>query len=214
MNLEECPLSKEELLKLVEEEAAMRVSASFLEQVGHQWVDNIYIFLKFLGGTRGKRGHDRWNHGHPENAGGSCEETWASSWDGRRGADCSDVVPRGPTILGPSCSGTLGLGLTSNYWRSKVKHNIMSEGVLSSGDLLPDVTLWTLDGCHAKLSKTGGIQVHRQTWRIPQRLKHVQLLRWSWQVHTHDHLCEASSQFGKCWLPTTALRRSPSPLSI
>ena len=36
MNLEECPLSKEELLKLVEEEAAMRVSASFLEQVGHQ----------------------------------------------------------------------------------------------------------------------------------------------------------------------------------
>jgi len=45
----------------------------------------------------------------------------------------------------------------------QVKHNIMSEGVLSSGDLLPDVTLWTLDGCHAKLSKTGGIQVHRQT---------------------------------------------------
>ena len=36
MNLEECPLSKEELLKLVEEEAAMRVSASFLEQVRHQ----------------------------------------------------------------------------------------------------------------------------------------------------------------------------------
>ena len=36
MNLEECPLSKEELLKLVEEEAAMRVSASFLEQVGYQ----------------------------------------------------------------------------------------------------------------------------------------------------------------------------------
>ena len=36
MKLEECPLSKEELLKLVEEEAAMRVSASFLEQVGHQ----------------------------------------------------------------------------------------------------------------------------------------------------------------------------------
>ena len=40
-----------------------------------------------------------------------------------------------------------------------MKHNIMSEGVLSSGDLLPDVNLWTLDGCHAKLSKTGGIQV-------------------------------------------------------
>ena len=36
MNLEECPLSKEELLKLVEEEAAMRVSASFLLEVGNQ----------------------------------------------------------------------------------------------------------------------------------------------------------------------------------
>ena len=33
MDLEECPLSKEELLELVEEEATMRVSASFLEQV-------------------------------------------------------------------------------------------------------------------------------------------------------------------------------------
>ena len=36
MNMEECPLSKEELLKLVEEEAAMRVSASFLWEVGNQ----------------------------------------------------------------------------------------------------------------------------------------------------------------------------------
>ena len=33
MDLEECPLSKEELLELVEEEATIRVSASFLEQV-------------------------------------------------------------------------------------------------------------------------------------------------------------------------------------
>ena len=33
MDLEECPLSKEELLRLVEEEAALRISASFLEQV-------------------------------------------------------------------------------------------------------------------------------------------------------------------------------------
>ena len=158
MNLEECPLSKEELLKLVEEEDAMRVSASFLEQVGHQWVDNIYIFLKFLGGTRGKRGQDRWNHGYPENARESGEETWVSSWDGPRGEDCSDVVPRGPTILGPSCSGTLSFGLTSNYCRKKVKHNIMSEGALSPGDLLPDVTLWNLDVNPAKLRKTG-IQV-------------------------------------------------------
>ena len=40
----------------------------------------------------------------------------------------------------------------------KVKHNIMSEGVLSPGDLLPDVTLWTLGGGQIKLKKTG-IQV-------------------------------------------------------
>ena len=33
MDLEECPLSKEELLELVEQEANIRVSASFLEQV-------------------------------------------------------------------------------------------------------------------------------------------------------------------------------------
>ena len=117
MNLEECPLSKQELLKLVKEEAAMRVSASFLWEVGNQWVDNICIFLKFLGGTRGKRGQDRWNHGYPENARESGEETWASSWDGPRHEDCSDVVPRGPTILGPSCSGTSSFGLTSNYCR-------------------------------------------------------------------------------------------------
>ena len=40
----------------------------------------------------------------------------------------------------------------------KVKHNIMSEGVLSPEDLMPDVTLWTLDGGQVKLKKTG-IQV-------------------------------------------------------
>ena len=34
MDLGECPLSKEELLQLVEEEAALRISASFLEQGG------------------------------------------------------------------------------------------------------------------------------------------------------------------------------------
>ena len=34
--MEECPLSKEELLRLVEEEAAMRISASFLDQVGRE----------------------------------------------------------------------------------------------------------------------------------------------------------------------------------
>ena len=41
--LEECPLSKEELLRLVEEEAALRISASFLEQVGQGVVSNTFI---------------------------------------------------------------------------------------------------------------------------------------------------------------------------
>ena len=43
MDLEECPLSKEELLRLVEEEAALRISASFLEQVGQAVVSNTFI---------------------------------------------------------------------------------------------------------------------------------------------------------------------------
>ena len=43
MDLEECPLSKEELLRLVEEEAALRISASFLEQVGQGVVSNTFI---------------------------------------------------------------------------------------------------------------------------------------------------------------------------
>ena len=34
MDLGECPLSKEELMELVKEEAALRISASFLEQGG------------------------------------------------------------------------------------------------------------------------------------------------------------------------------------
>ena len=43
MDLEECPLSKEELLRLVEEEAALRISASFLEQVWQGVVSNTFI---------------------------------------------------------------------------------------------------------------------------------------------------------------------------
>ena len=43
MDLEECPLSKEELLRLVEEEAALRISASFLELVGQAVVSNTFI---------------------------------------------------------------------------------------------------------------------------------------------------------------------------
>ena len=45
MDLEECPLSKEELLRLVEEEAALRISASFLEQVGQAVVRNTFSIL-------------------------------------------------------------------------------------------------------------------------------------------------------------------------
>ena len=45
MDLEECPLSKEELLRLVEDEAALRISASFLEQVGQAVVSNIFIIF-------------------------------------------------------------------------------------------------------------------------------------------------------------------------
>ena len=39
----------------------------------------------------------------------------------------------------------------------------MSEGALSPGDLLPDVTLWTLGGSQVKLKKTG-IQVVSKSW--------------------------------------------------
>ena len=43
MDLEECPLSQQELLELVEEEATMRVSASFLEKVvGRELEEIIY----------------------------------------------------------------------------------------------------------------------------------------------------------------------------
>ena len=45
MDLEECPLSKEELLRLVEEEAALRISASFLEQVWQAVVRNTFIIF-------------------------------------------------------------------------------------------------------------------------------------------------------------------------
>jgi len=40
----------------------------------------------------------------------------------------------------------------------QVKHNIVSEGALSPGDILPDVSLFSLDGDVVKLRKTG-IQV-------------------------------------------------------
>ena len=42
----------------------------------------------------------------------------------------------------------------------------MSEGALSPGDLLPDVTLWTLGGSQVKLKKLkkSGIQVVSKSW--------------------------------------------------
>jgi len=40
----------------------------------------------------------------------------------------------------------------------QVKHNIMSEGALSPGDILPDLSLYSLDSGVVKLRKTG-IQV-------------------------------------------------------
>ena len=64
------------------------------------------------------------------------------------------MVSRGPTILGSPCSGKW-LNIQQLV---KVKHNIMSTGSLSPGDLLPDVTLWNLDGGHVKLRESG-IQV-------------------------------------------------------
>ena len=39
----------------------------------------------------------------------------------------------------------------------------MSEGALSPGDLLPDVTLWTLGGSQVELKKSG-IQVVSKSW--------------------------------------------------
>ena len=44
MDLGECPLSKEELLQLVEEEAALRMSASFLEQGGQEKLSKLFFY--------------------------------------------------------------------------------------------------------------------------------------------------------------------------
>ena len=43
----ECPLSKEELLELVEEEARLRVSAGFLQQVFAKLFSSRIFFLNF-----------------------------------------------------------------------------------------------------------------------------------------------------------------------
>ena len=77
MDLEECPLSKEELLELVEEEATMRVSAGFLEQVVGEGVGRNNL-LRNPGSGRGKRGQYRWYRGYREDARKPCDETWLS----------------------------------------------------------------------------------------------------------------------------------------
>ena len=52
----ECPLSKEELLELVEEEARLRVSDDFLKEVGQLYLSTIFLNCSmrndttFLGG--------------------------------------------------------------------------------------------------------------------------------------------------------------------
>ena len=68
----ECPLSKEELLELVEEEARLRVSTSFLEEVTTS-ISQLY-FPSLSGGAGGERGQNRWNRCYPENARGVGEE--------------------------------------------------------------------------------------------------------------------------------------------
>jgi len=127
MDLEECPLSKEELLRLVEEEAALRISASFLEQVEQEEregkTDGTVAIVQMQEDLV-KR------HGHP--------------------VEMVDVL-RSARMWYPG---------VQEFWEIpvQVKHNIMSEGALSHGDLLPDVTLWTLGGSQVKLKKSG-IQV-------------------------------------------------------
>jgi len=124
----ECPLSKEELLKLVEEEARLRVSTGFLDEVELEERE---------GKTDGTVAIQRMQeelvrkHGHP--------------------VEMVEVL-RSARIWYPG---------VQQFWDLpiQVKHNIMSEGVLSPGDFLPDLDLVSLDGGGlVKLRKTG-IQV-------------------------------------------------------
>jgi len=120
----ECPLSKEELLELVEEEARLRVSADFLNEVELEERD---------GKTDGTVAIQRMQedlvkrHGHP--------------------VEMVEVL-RTARIWYPG---------VQQFWDLpiQVKHNIMSEGALSPGDILPDLSLVSLDGSVVKLRKTG-----------------------------------------------------------
>jgi len=123
----ECPLSKEELLELVEEEARLRVSAGFLEEMELEERE---------GKTDGTVAIQRMQeelvrkHGHP--------------------VEMVEVL-RTARMWYPG---------VQEFWDIpiQVKHNIMSEGILSPGDILPDLDLVSLDGGLVKLRKTG-IQV-------------------------------------------------------
>jgi len=124
----ECPLSKEELLEMVEEEARLRVSTGFLDEVEQEERE---------GKTDGTVAIQRMQeelvrkHGHQ--------------------VEMVEVL-RSARIWYPG---------VQQFWDLpiQVKHNIMSEGVLSHGDFLPDLDLVSLDsGGLVKLRKTG-IQV-------------------------------------------------------
>lgn len=125
----ECPLSKEELLKLVEEEARLRVSTGFLDEVELEERE---------GKTDGTVAIQRMQeelvrkHGHP--------------------VEMVEVL-RSARIWYPG---------VQQFWDLpiQVKHNIMSEGVLSPGDFLPDLDLVSLDGGGlVELRKRAAIQV-------------------------------------------------------
>jgi hypothetical protein len=120
----ECPLSKEELLELVEEEARLRVSTDFLDEVELEERE---------GKTDGTVAIQRMQeelvrkHGHP--------------------VDMVEVL-RTARMWYPG---------VQQFWDLpiQVKHNIMSEGVLSPGDILPHLSLVSLDRGLVKLRKTG-----------------------------------------------------------
>jgi len=123
----ECPLSKEELLELVEEEARLRVSPGFLEEVEleeREGQTDGTVSIQRMQEQLVKR------HGHP--------------------VEMVEVL-RSARMWYPG---------VQEFWDLpiQVKHNIMSEGALSPGDILPELSLFSLDGDMVKLRKTG-IQV-------------------------------------------------------
>jgi len=124
----ECPLSKEELLEMVEEEARLRVSTGFLDEVEQEERE---------GKTDGTVAIQRMQeelvrkHGHQ--------------------VEMVEVL-RSARIWYPG---------VQQFWDLpiQVKHNIMSEGVLSPGDFLPDLDLVSLDGGGLVELRKTGIQV-------------------------------------------------------